>query len=71
MARAKYYWLTMRLDIEKHIAQCLSCAETKGTIQTASILEYALPAGPFDVVGIDLLQMPRSIQGSIICPCLR
>ncbi len=25
MARAKYYWPTLRLDIEKHIAQCLSC----------------------------------------------
>ncbi len=65
MARAKYYWPTMRLDIEKHIAQCLSCAETKDATKTALILKYALPAGPFDVVGIDLLQLPRSIQGSI------
>ncbi len=62
---AKYCWPTMRLDIEKHIAQCLSCAETKGTTQTVPILEYPLPAGPFDVVGIDFLQLPRSIQGSI------
>ncbi len=54
----------MRLDIEKHIVQCLSCAETKGTTQTAPILEYPLSAGPFDVVGIDLLQLPRTIQGS-------
>ncbi len=54
MARAKYYWLTMRLFFynEWHIAQCLSCAETKGTTQTAPILEYPLPAGPFNVVGI-------------------
>ncbi len=55
----------MRLGIEKHIAQCLYCAETKGTKQTTPILEYPLPAGPFDVVGIDILQLPRSIQGSI------
>ncbi len=55
MARAKYYWPTMRLDNEKHIAKCLSCAETKGTTTTAPILEYPLPAGPIDVVGIDLL----------------
>ncbi len=65
MTQAKYYWPTMHLDIEKHIAQCLSCAETKGTTTTAPILKYPLPAGPFDVVGIDLLQLPCSIQGSI------
>ncbi len=54
----------LRLDIEKHIAQCLSRAETKGTTKTAPILEYPLPAGPFVVIGIDLLQLPRSHHGS-------
>ncbi len=63
-ARAKYYWPTMRVDIEKHIAKCISCAQTKGTTKTAPILEYPLPDGPFDVIGIDLLQLPRSLQGS-------
>ena len=63
-ARGKYYWPTMRIDIENHISRCLSCAQTKGTTTTAPILEYPLPAGPFDVVGLDLLQLPRSIQGS-------
>ncbi len=64
MAPAKYYWPTLRLDIEKHITQSLSCAETKGTTKTAPILEYPLPTGPFDVIGIDPLQLPRSHQGS-------
>ncbi len=63
-ARTKYYWPTMCVDIEKHIAQYLSCAQTKGTTKTAPILEYPLPNGPFDVVGIDLLQLSRSLQGS-------
>ncbi len=64
MARAKYYWPTLRLDIKKHIVQCHSCAETKGTTKTAPILEYPLPARPFDVIGVDLLHLPRSHQGS-------
>ncbi len=64
-ARSKYYWPTMRNDVEKNISQCLSCAQTKGTTSTALILEYPFPAGPFDVVGIDLLQLPHSTQGSV------
>ncbi len=36
-ARSKYYWPTMRLDIEKHISHCLSCVQTKGTTSTTPI----------------------------------
>ncbi len=67
MAYIKNHWPTMHLDIDRHIAQC---AETKGTRQTAPVLEYLLPAGSFDVVGIDLLQLIRSHQGStsvVVC----
>ncbi len=42
MSCAKYYWPTMRLDIERHIAQCLSCTETKGTTHTAPILRVSI-----------------------------
>ncbi len=42
-----------------------SCAQTKGTTSAAPILEYLLPSGPFDMVGIDLLQLPRSTQDSV------
>ncbi len=64
-ARRKYYWPTMCTDVEKHISQCLSCAQRKGTTSTAPILEYPLLAGPLDVVCIYLLQLPRSTQGSV------
>ena len=29
MTCVKYYWATMHLDIERHVAHCLFCAETK------------------------------------------
>ncbi len=48
-AQSKYYWPTRRIDIEKHVSCCLSCAQTKGTTTTAPILEYPPPGGPFDI----------------------
>ena len=64
MARLKYYWPKMRLDITTHVSQCVSCAQHKGRTSTAPILEYPTPAGPFDTVAIDLMQLPCSRQGS-------
>ncbi len=64
MARKRYYWPTMRLDIANHVEGCLSCARTKGSTRTAPMLEYPTPSGPFETVAIDLLQLPCSRQGS-------
>ncbi len=64
LGASTYYWPTMRIDIEKHVSCCLSCAQTKGTTTAAPIQEYSVLAGPFDVVGLDLLQLLRSSQGS-------
>lgn len=65
VARQKYFWNTMRRDIEAHIAKCHSCAEHKGTTGGAApILEYPTPSLPFDTVSVDLLKLPKSHQGS-------
>ena len=64
-ARVKYYWPTMRLDIDAYVDQCAKCAQHKGTVpKPAPILEYPPPTRQWDVVGIDLLQLPTSRQGS-------
>lgn len=64
-ARKSYYWPTMRIDIENHVARCVTCAQHKGAVKgPAPILEYPLPERPWDIVSIDLLQLPRSQNGS-------
>ncbi len=61
----KYYWPTLRIDVEAHVAQCKECAKHKGVIKGAApILQYPVPELPWDVVSIDLLQLPQSHYGS-------
>ncbi len=55
----------MRTDIENYVARCISCAKHKGAVKgPAPILEYPLPERPWDIVSIDLLQLPKSQNGS-------
>ena len=64
-ARLRYYWPSMRLDIDRHVTQCLKCAKYKGSVpKPAPILSYPPPSGPWEVVGIDTLQLMPSYQGS-------
>ncbi len=64
-ARKKFSWPTMKIDITDHVSKCVQCAQHKGTVpKPAPILQYPPPAGPWDVVAIDLLQLPASNHGS-------
>ena len=65
MARTKYFWPHMSRDITNHVSQCVDCALNKGNTKTAPIQEYPTPIRPFETVAIDLLQLPRSKQGSV------
>ncbi len=65
LARKKYHWPTLRIDVEAHVAQGIECAKHKGiTKGAAPILQYPVPELPWDVVSIDLLQLPQSHYGS-------
>ena len=62
-ARRRFYWPRMRVDTEAYVSSCVKCAQHKGTgPRPAPILEYPPPARPWDVVAIDLLQLPTSHQ---------
>ena len=64
-ARRSYYWPQMRVDVDAYVEKCVKCAAHKGTVsRPAPILEYPPPSRPWEVVGIDLLQLPLSTQGS-------
>ena len=63
--RRKYYWPSMKVDIDKHIDQCKQCALNKGSVgKPAPILEFPPPSYPMEVIGIDLLSLSPSHQGS-------
>ncbi len=64
-ARRKYYWPTTRIDIDAYVARCVKCAQHKGTVpKPAPNLEHPPSERLWDVVAIDLLQLPASHQGS-------
>ncbi len=64
-ARRNYYWPTMRVDVDSHVSKRVKCAQNKGTVpRPAPILEYPPHDRSWDVVSIDLLQLPASNQGS-------
>ncbi len=55
----------MKIYISDHVSKCVQCAQHKGTVpKPAPVLQYPPPAEPWDVVAIDLLQLPASNQGS-------
>ncbi len=60
-ARRKYYWPTLRVNVKSHVAQRLSCTQHKGTLKgPPPMLQYLLPESPWDIVSIDILQLPQS-----------
>ena len=61
---AKHYWWSgMRTDIHLWCAACLACA-TRGTSRGHRTPLTPIPvAGPFDRVGVDVVQFPKSRAG--------
>ena len=61
---AKHYWWSgMRVDIQGWCASCLTCA-TRGYSKAHRVPLTPIPvAGPFDRVGVDVIQFPRSRSG--------
>ena len=58
-----YWWPSMRSDIRAWCAACLTCV-TRGTSRAHRALLTPIPVtGPFDRVGVDVIQFPKSRSG--------
>ena len=59
-----YWWPGIRADVRKWCKACLVCA-THHTGRAAKPPLCPIPvAGPFDCVGVDVLQLPRTLDGN-------
>ena len=66
-----YWWPGMRSDIVKWCQECITCATRQPGKKLKSPLVPVPVAGPFDRVGVDVLQLPTSIlrnQYAIVFP---
>ena len=62
--RKHYWWPGMRSDIRKWCRACLVCATRKIGQATKPPLCPIPVAGPFDCVGVDVLQLPHTLDGN-------
>ena len=59
-----YWWPSMRTEILKWCRGCLVCASRRIGRQESPPLAPIPVAGPFDKVGVDVLQLPKSYDGN-------
>lgn len=61
----RYWWQGMRADVRHFCRSCLVCASRKGTGRGGRPPLQSIPVGgPFEMVGVDILQLPQSYQGN-------
>ncbi len=65
--RRHYWWLGMRADIGRWTRACLVCASHSTGRAVRPPLTPIPVGGPFDRVGVDIIQFPRSHDGHQYC----
>ena len=65
LLRRRYWWPGMRVAVRKYCRSFLVCASRKGQTQTLKPPVQPLSvSGPFDRVGVDVLQLPLTLEGN-------
>ena len=65
LLRRQYWWPGMRAAVRRYCRSCLVCASRKGQSRSFKAPLQPLPVGgPFDRVGVDVLQLPLTLDGN-------
>ena len=65
LLRKMYWWDGMRADIRRYCRSCLICATRKGTGRASRPPLQPIPVGgPFHRIGVDVLQLPKTLDGN-------
>ena len=68
--RRNYWWQGMRADVYHFCRACLVCASRKGTGRRMKPALTPIPVGgPFHRVGVDILQLPTTVNGNSYVVC--
>ena len=68
--RRQYWWKGMRADVLHFCRSCLVCASRKGTGKPVKPALTPIPVGgPFHRVGVDILQLPLTVNGNSYVVC--
>ena len=62
---AKYYWPTIRKDIEKYVEGCDKCQKTKSVTKAAKtpLQPNAVPQCPWEIISVDIIRPLPESQG--------
>ena len=64
MLARHYWWPKMRNDITSWTRSCLTCATRRVSQAVKPLLSPIPVSGPFDRVGVDVVQLPMSARGN-------
>ena len=65
LLRRRYWWPGMRADVSKYCRSCLVCASRKGNGHSIKPALQPIPVGgPFHWIGVDVLQLPLTLDGN-------
>ena len=61
----RYWWRIIRADVKKHCCSCITCASRDGPgCPLRPNLQPIPVGGPFNRVGVDVLQLPPTYNGN-------